>query len=418
MSMPHEVVPRSLHAVRGLSPRNRVAAVAACLVAALALGYWLFGAPTPKPAAPTPKATPGEFRPTDAQWDGFTIQPVEMITFRHEESTEGKIAINEDRATPVFSPYTGRVTRLIAAPGQHVERGDPLFAIDASENVQALNALITAAANVNKLRSQVNLAKTNEHRLHELYDSKAAALKDWQQAQSDLVGAQNDLNSAEIAVAAARNQLRILGRSEAEIDTAEKTLHLNAETIVRSPIAGTVTQRKVGLGQYLTTGSSDPVYTIGDLSTVWLIAAVKETDASKIHLGAPVQVRVLAYPGRAFNAHVTYVAPSVDPVTRRISVRAEVENADGALKPEMFASFVIVTGDDVSAAAVPQEAIIYEGDTARVWVAMNDKRIAARQIKTGITSSDGMVQVLTGLQPGERVVTKGSLFIDRASKAN
>jgi cobalt-zinc-cadmium efflux system membrane fusion protein len=316
----------------------------------------------------------------------------------------------------VFSPYTGRVTRLIAQPGQHVDRGDPLFTIDASENVQALNNLLTAMAQVDKSRSQVNLTKNSERRLHELYEAKAGALKDWQQAQADLVAAQNDLNSAESALAAARNQLRILGRSEKEISEAEVARRINAESIVSSPIAGTVTQRKVGLGQYLVTGASDPVFTIGDLSTVWLIAAVKESDASKIRMGAAVDVRVLAYPGRAFSAHVTYVAPMVDPVTRRIAVRAEVENPDGALKPEMFAIFVIITGDDVDAPAVPQDAVIYEADTARVWVALDDRRIASRQIKTGITSSDGMVQVLAGLQPGERVVTKGSLFIDRAAK--
>ena len=415
--MPHETLPHSLKAVRAMPLRKRLAFGAVAAVVIGAVGYWVLGGePRPKPAQPEAR-TPGEFRPTDAQWDGFTIQPVEIIKFRRAESTEGKIAINEDRSTPVFSPYTGRVTRLIALPGQQVSRGDPLFAIDASEAVQALNALITAMAQVDKSRSQVNLAKTNERRLHELYDAKAGALKDWQQAQADLVAAQNDLNSAEAAQAAARNQLRILGRTDKEISDAETARRINAESIVTSPIAGTVTQRKVGLGQNLVTGSSDPVFTIGDLSTVWLIAAVKETDASKIRLGAAVEVRVLAYPGRTFSAHVTYVAPAVDPVTRRIAVRAEVENQDGALKPEMFATFVIITGDDVDSPAVPQDAVIYEADTARVWVALDDKRITSRQIKTGITSSDGMVQVLSGLKTGERVVTKGSLFIDRAAKA-
>jgi cobalt-zinc-cadmium efflux system membrane fusion protein len=414
--MPHEILPRNLHAVRAMPLWKRLAMAGAAAVLVVGVGYWLVGGEQRQKPVQLETRTPGEFRPTDAQWDGFTIQPVEVVKFRHAESTEGKIAINEDRSTPVFSPYTGRVTRLIALPGQQVANSDPLFAIDASENVQALNNLIGATAQVDKARSQVNLARTNERRLRELYEAKAGALKDWQQAQADLVVAQNDLNSAQAAQAAARNQLRILGRNDKEISEAETARRINAETIVTSPIAGTVTQRKVGLGQYLVTGSSDPVFTIGDLSTVWLIAAVKETDASKIRLGAPVEVRVLAYPGRTFSAHVTYVAPSVDPVTRRISVRAEVDNADRALKPEMFASFVIITGDDVDAPAVPQDAVIYEADTARVWVALDDKRIQARQIKTGIVSSDGMVQVLSGLQAGERVVTKGSLFIDRAAK--
>jgi cobalt-zinc-cadmium efflux system membrane fusion protein len=417
--MPHEVLPRGLHAVRTLPPRTRLFIGGAAVVVLVAAGYWMFGrAPAPQPKPAPVATTADEFRPTKEQLAGFTIQPVQMVTFHREETTEGKIALDEDRETPVFSPYSGRVMRLMAVPGEHVERGAPLFAIDATENVQALNNLLAAVAQVNKVRSQVELAKSSERRAHDLYEAKAGALKDWQQAQSELVGAQSDLNAAEGTLAAARNQLRILGHSDPEIDRAEHALHLSGETVVTAPIAGTVTQRKVGLGQYLTAGSSDPVYTIGDLSVVWLIAAVNELDASTIHLGAPVQVRVLAYPGRTFHAHITYVAPSVDPATRRIAVRAEVDNPDGALKPEMFASFVIETGADVTSPAVPQDAVIYEGDSSRVWVALQDGAIAARQIKTGITSSAGMVQVLAGLEPGERVVTKGGLFLDRAARSD
>lgn len=415
--MPHEALPRSLHAVRALSSRKRLVVLALAAVALIGLGYWIFGGSgKPKPAPPQAVA-PGEFRPTDEQWNGFTLQPVEIVTFRTEQVTDGKIATNEDRNTPVFSPYSGRVTRVIAQPGQHLERGDPLLAIDANENVQALNNLIAATALVDKSRSQVNLTKTSERRLRDLYEAKAGALKDWQQAQADLVAAQNDLNSAESALAAARNQLRILGRNEKDIAEAETARRINAETIIGSPIGGTVIQRKVGLGQYLSTGASDPVYTIGDLSTVWLIANVKETDAPKMRIGLPVEVRVLAYPGRVFSAKVTYIASGVDPVTRRVTVRAEVENPESALKPEMFASFVLVTGDEVTSPAVPREAVIYEADTARVWVARDDRTIELRRIRAGMTSGDGLVQVVSGVQPGERVVTKGSLFIDRAGNA-
>ncbi len=418
--MPHEVFPgrQQLAAVRAMPRTWLAAAGVAAAVVLLGGGYLLFGgASAPKRVVQPKASTPDEFQPTEAQWGGFTIKPVEVMTFHREEETEGKIAINEDHSTPVFSPYSGRVTRLIAAPGERVEKGAPLFAIEATENVQALNALIAASAQVNKMRSQVNLATINERRLHELYDAKAAALKDWQQSQADLIGAKNDLQAAETALAAARNQLRILGKSDKDIGEAEGAQRINAETVVRAPIAGTVLQRKVGLGQYLTAGAADPVFTIGDLSTVWLIANVKETDAPKIRLGAPVEVRVLAYPGRTFSARVTYVAPSVDPTTRRVAVRAEVENPDGALKPEMFASYAISTGDDVSAPAVPVSAIIYEGDTARVWVALDDHRIVSRRITTGVTNK-GMVQVVAGLQPDDKVVTSGSLFIDRAARTD
>jgi cobalt-zinc-cadmium efflux system membrane fusion protein len=418
MFMPHEGFPRSIAVAGTLSSRKRIGIGALAVAVVLAGGYRLWA-----PDRAAPKATPavahteGEFRPTDAQWAGLDIKPVNVVDFHAEQVTEGKIAINEDRATPVFSPFTGRVSRLIASPGDRIERGAPLFAIEATENVQALNDLIAAIGQVNKLRSQLNLAQVNEARSHELYADKAGSLKDWQQSQSDLVAARNDQSSAEIALAAIRNRLRIMGKSDKEIAEAEASRRISAETVVGSPIAGTVLLRKVGLGQYLNAGASDPVYVIGDLSTVWLIANVKETDAPTVRLGADVAVHVLAYPGRTFHARVTYVASSVDPATRRLGVRAEVDNTDGALKPEMFASFAISTGNDVEGPAVPQNAVIYEADTARVWVALPDRNIVSRQIKTGV-ASDGLVQVVAGLQPGEQIVTKGSLFIDRAAQSD
>jgi cobalt-zinc-cadmium efflux system membrane fusion protein len=134
-----------------------------------------------------------------------------------------------------------------------------------------------------------------------------------------------------------------------------------------------------------------------------------------MHAGEPVEVRVLAYPGRVFKAKIAWVASSVDPNTHRLPVRAEVENPDGALKPMMFANFSIITGGAIEAPAVPQSAIVYEGEEARVWVARNDGTIASRTIRTG-RMSDGMVEVSSGLNPGEKVVTSGTLFIDRAAQ--
>jgi len=155
------------------------------------------------------------------------------------------------------------------------------------------------------------------------------------------------------------------------------------------------------------------VYTIGDLSTVWLMANVRESDAGAMRLGQPVEVRVLAYSGRVFNAKISWVAPTIDSTTHRLPVRADVENSDGALKPNMFATFTIVTGAAAAVPAVPQSAIVYEGETARVWVAKDDGTIAARVVTVGRTS-DGLVEIRAGLAPGEKIVTSGTLFIDRA----
>ncbi len=361
----------------------------------------------------------GTFRPTKEQWAGFKIEPVRLITFRPEQVTEGNIAIDDDLTTPVFSPYSGRVIKLIAKLGDYVEPGAPLFAIQASEFVQAQNDLITALANLQTARSQLAQAQTNEKRGHDLYLAQGGALKDWQQAQTDLVTTQNTVRSDDIALAAVRNRLRILGKADKEIASleAQPTQKLDPVTIVSAPIGGTITQRQIGLGQYINStagGASNPVYTIGNLSTVWLIANVREADAPLMRIGQAVEVHVLAFPGRVFQAKISWVAPSIDPNTHRLSVRADVENPDGALKPGMFANFSIITGEAQTAPAVPQSAIVYEGDTAHVWVAGDDGTIAARSVRTG-QIADGMVEILAGLSPGEKIVTSGALFIDRAA---
>jgi len=367
-------------------------------------------------------AAPGLFTPTKEQWTGFKIEPVRLLSFRPEQVTEGNIAIDDDLTTPVFSPYSGRVIKLIAKLGDHVDAGAPLFAIQASEFVQAQNDLVTAIANLQTARSQLAQAQTNEKRAHELYLAQGGALKDWQQAQTDLVAAQNTVRADEIALNAVRNRLRILGKSDAEIASleAQPTQKLNSYTIVSAPIGGTITQRQVGLGQFInsaTLGASNPVYTIGDLSTVWLIANVREVDAPLMRVGEPVEVHVLAFPGRVFRAKISWVAPSIDPNMHRLAVRADVENPDGALKPGMFANFSIITGEAETAPAVPTRAIVYEGDTARVWVAGEDGTIAVRPVHTG-RSTDGMVEILAGLSPGEKIVTSGALFIDRAASTD
>jgi membrane fusion protein, heavy metal efflux system len=126
---------------------------------------------------------------------------------------------------------------------------------------------------------------------------------------------------------------------------------------------------------------------------------------------------VLAHPGRVFRATINYVAAVLDPTSRRLLARATVDNQDKLLKPEMFANVSIFTQDESAGVAVPREALIYEGDAVRIWIAHEDKTIELRQIKTGLTNGR-MVQVVEGLVPGERVITKGSLFIDRAASGS
>lgn len=407
-----------------LSAPALVVAVGLVLVAAGAI-FLMLGVPTPRP--PNLAASDVEvssqskraqiFHPTSVQWATFTLEPVVARVFRPEHVTEGKIAINEDRSTPIFSPYAGRVTKLMAKPGDTVERGQPLFFIEAADMVQAQNDFLAAVAAIAKARSRLAHTEILERQNRTLHESRAGPLRDWQQAQADLVQARSDLRSAEIALEAARNRLGILGKTDQEITVFQDKGKINSETPIFAPISGTVVQRKVGPGQYVSytsTGSLDPVFTIGDLSTVWLVAYIRESEAPKVRIGQQLDFTVLAYPDQVFKANVAHVAAALDSNSRRLMVRATVENANGQFKPEMFASVVVFTDEGDAATAVSRDAVIFQADSAHVWVVRDEKTIELRQIKTGVASGK-MLQVLQGLQPGEKVVAKGALFVDRAA---
>jgi cobalt-zinc-cadmium efflux system membrane fusion protein len=317
----------------------------------------------------------------------------------------------------VFSPYAGRITKLLARPGDRVMQGQPLFVIEAADTVQAQNDFIAAMTGLNKARSALDLAQLQDKRAKDLFEGKAVPLKDYQQSQATLIQTQNDLRSSQTALEAARNKLRILGLTDEAISAFEEKGRIDPNTTIFSPITGTVVQRKIGPGQYVNAGASDPVFVIGDLSTVWLTAFVRETDAATVSVGQEIAFNVLALPGRPLRARIDYVSAAIDPATRRLLVRATIDNKDGLLKPEMFANVTIYSASDHAAVGVPKQALIYEGDDVRVWVAHEDKSIELRQIKPGLVNGD-LVEVDGNLKPGEQVVTKGSLFIDRAATGN
>jgi cobalt-zinc-cadmium efflux system membrane fusion protein len=360
----------------------------------------------------------GKLRLTASQWSTVTVQPVEQQAFRSEFRTEGKIAIDQNLSTRIFAPYAGRVTKLMVAPGDDVQKGQLLFVIAAADSVDAQRDFVVALTTRNKAVSQTNLAQIVERRMSTLAKDRAASQREWQEAQANLTAAENDSRSAEIALQAARNRLRLVGKTDAEIEAFEKTGALTPDAPVYAPLAGTVLQRKIGPGQYVSAGAgdSDPVFLIGDTSKVWIVAYVRETDVAKVRIGERLTFKVLTQPDRVFETRIDYVAPGIDPDSRRLLVRASVDNADGLLKPEMFASVTIVTSDGRPTPAVPLDAVIYEGSNARVWVVGDDHSVELRQIKLG-QSSERMIQVLDGLHAGEKIVTRGSLFIDRMTTA-
>jgi len=186
------------------------------------------------------------YYPTPKQWEALTMAPVSEVVFRSEHMTEGKIAVDEDRSTLVFSPYSGRVIKLLAKPGDAVKAGQPLFIVEAPDMVQAQNDFINAISALNKARSALELAKIVEQQNKTLFDSRAGSLRDLQQAQATTRAADNDVRAAQTLLEAARNRLRILGMTDDDITKFSDTGAVSSHMTIYAPIAGTVIQRKVG----------------------------------------------------------------------------------------------------------------------------------------------------------------------------
>ncbi|WP_342162180.1 efflux RND transporter periplasmic adaptor subunit [Methylobacterium sp. SD21] len=361
------------------------------------------------------KAAPVErvFRPSKEQRASFEILPVATQVFRPEGAAEGRIALNDDDNVPVVSPYSGRVTKVLVRAGDDVKAGDVLFVVEATDMVQAQNDYQAALNTLQKQQALLKLDQTIATRQQELFQAKAVALKDYQSAQNDVIAAQSDLKTAEAALDAVKNRLRLLGKTDAEITAYEKNGTMSPETKIRAPIPGTIVQRKVGTGQYIN-ASGDPQFVIGDLSTVWLIANVRESEIPKIRIGQEVEAKVAGFGTRVFKARVNYMAASLDAATRRLAVRSEVDNPDRLLRPEMFATYTIITGKGEPSPSVPLSAVVYEGGRTHVWVARPDGAVEARDLQLGLINGDN-AQVVSGLQAGDQIVTRGALFIDRAA---
>lgn len=405
----------SLAPVSGLRRRTQGVILAGAALA-IAAGFWwpgtLAGAAPTNAANSAPAPAPDSaFVLTPDQLAAVTVVSVEQRLFAEEISTEGKIGVDEYQATPVFSPYPGRVVSIFARTGEQVKKGQRLFSLQANEMVQAQNDYLAALNALNKGRSQLGLAQAAEKRLRDLYESRVTTLRELQNAQNDLTSATNDARTAEVGLEAVRNRLRILGLRDDEVVSLQKG-SINPETAINAPLDGTIIQRKIGPGQYVGSGGGDPSYIIGDLSTVWLIAQLREPDAARVDLGDRLKFRVLAFPERVFDGKINFIGASVDPATRRITVRADIDNTDNLLKPEMYASVRIINERESASPSVPRSAVVLEGAKASVWVLGAGNAVENRRVRPGIIDG-GTIEILQGLAVGERVISRGSLFIDR-----
>jgi cobalt-zinc-cadmium efflux system membrane fusion protein len=328
----------------------------------------------------------------------INVTAVSEHTFPLQREAVGSIDFNEDLATQVFTPYQGRIVKLFAKLGDNVTKGQILFTIQSPDLIQADSTLI-ATAGVHDLTSRAL------ERAKELYKVQGIAEKDLQQAMSDQ-------QTAEGALKAARNAVEVFGKSKSEIDRMVQTRTIDPYLVVPSPIGGRITARNAAPGLFVQPGTTPAPYSVADISRVWMNASVVEADMPLVSKGQRIEVSVMAFPGRVFNGQISTVGATVDPQLHRGMVRAEIDDPKHELLPGMFASFVIVTGEPVSAAAVPLDGVVREGDgTMTVWITTDRHRFTKRTVRVGLQHA-GYDQILEGVRPGEQVVTKGALFLD------
>jgi membrane fusion protein, heavy metal efflux system len=325
------------------------------------------------------------------------INPVGSRDFALLKTAVGTIDFNENLLVQVFSQYAGKILKANFNIGDDVKAGDVLFTIDSPDLLQAESTLL-AAAGVLELQKRTLARATN-------------LLKAGGSAQKDVDQSTSDQQTAEGNYKAARDAVRIFGKTDAEVDQVVDMRKVDSTLRVPSPIAGRVVARNAAPGLLTQPGNTPSPYSVADLSTMWMLANVIETDAPAYRIGQDVEVRVPAYPDKVFKGHVTALGSMIDPNSRRQLVRSEIDDPEHLLRSGMFATFVIRVGDAARSLAVPAEGVVREGDgTMTVWVTSDRRHFTKRTVKIGL-QQDGWDQILEGLSPGETVVTDGAVFL-------
>jgi cobalt-zinc-cadmium efflux system membrane fusion protein len=334
---------------------------------------------------------------SDAQLAAVKVGLVEERDFPVEKEAVGGIDFNEDMETQIFTPYQGKIISLFGAIGDDVKKGQTLFTIDSPDLLNAESNLI-AAAGVMELTTR-NLA-----RLRELYKSLAVSQHDLEQAISDQQTAEGNLR-------AGRDAVRIFGKTDAEIDRIVADRKADPTLVVPSPIDGRITARSAAPGLLVQPGNAPAPYTVTDVNTMWMLANVVEIDSPAFRIGQQVKVKLSAFPDRVFDGKITTIGATVDPNTRRVLVRSEINDPQHELRSGMFGNFVISIGTPMRSPAVPLAGVVREGDgTQTVWVTADRRRFTRGTVKIG-EPRDGYRQIIEGLQVGELAATDGAVFL-------
>src|ERR1700730_13067649 len=334
---------------------------------------------------------------TEKQAASLKVGAITARDFALLKTAVGTIDFNENLLVQVFSQYQGKILKAFYNIGDEVKAGDALFTIDSPDLLQAESTLL-ASAGVLELQKRVLARALN------LLKAGGSAQKDVDQSTSDQQTAEGNFKAAKDAV-------RIFGKTDAEIEQILVDRKVDSTLVVPCPISGRIVTRNAAPGFLTQPGAAPAPFTVADLSTMWMLANVIETDAPAYKLGQEVEVRVPAYPDEVFKGHVTALGAMIDPNTHRQLVRSEINDPEHLLRSGMFASFVIRVGDPVRSLAVPAEGVVREGDgTMTVWITKDSRRFTKRTVKVGLQQG-GWTQILEGLSLEDTVVTDGAVFL-------
>src|SRR6266849_4644949 len=341
----------------------RVLLIPTLLVAAVCAGCQkAANAPSNSSSQTANAATPESAQAHAIETEIVALQPIAGAIL-----ATGKILVTEDRVANIGPVHGGRLVRLYARTKVLYEK-----TITPGKNLQAAE--------------------------HDLEVAKASA-------ESSVAGTRS-------ALTAARRHLLILGLKQSDIDALKNKPDSPVIFSLTSPITGIVVERNATIGA--TVGSDANVFKIIDLSRVWIDANVFEKDLERVKRGQEVKVAVTAFPGSSFSGRVILINSVVDPETRSVKVRTEVPNPDGRLKPDMFANVQIITDQHRASISIPQSAVLKDGEKTVVFV-VDRNGYKKRQVTAGIQSSD-RVEIIDGLNAGDRVVVKGNYLLLQQSK--
>ena len=338
---------------------------------------------------------------------GITTAPVRKVTRAEALEAVGVVSLDERRTARLGAIVDGVVAEVPVQPGDRVEAGAVLVLILSHAVHDVWAEYFMAGARQQHAEAEVNYARTAAARAERLVADKALATQELERVRADLSAAEEELASARADVRRTEQDLRHYGLTPSPDADPNENKHVP----IRAPFAGAVIERQTSPGAAVTLG--EPLVVVSDLSRVWITAEVGETDLHRLSVPEPVEFRVTAWPDEVFSATLTTIGDVINPATRRIMIRAEADNADGRLKPEMFATLRVASEAPRRYLVVPEAAVqTLQGETV-VFVEAGPGEFRRRAVTPGVVF-DGDIEIREGLSAGETVATGGAFLLKSA----